>query len=197
MISRRQLLTSLAGLGAIPFSTAQAKEAAQAVAIDAAGVANLHRLTPTLYRGAQPTREGFAYLAERLGVKTVLSLRHNHSDRRHAAGTPLTLHRVPINTWHIGDDRGAKIVRALRLLRHGEQQGPVFVHCQHGSDRTGAIIALYRILYQGVDKETAIAEMQKGGFGFHAVWAALPVWGNIPSYIRRVDVADLKRRIEA
>lgn len=62
-------------------------------------------------------------------------------------------------------------------------------------DRTGAIIALYRILYQGTDKETAIKEMQDGGFGFHPIWAALPVWGNIPGYIRGVDVDELRKAV--
>ena len=61
---------------------------------------------------------------------------------------------------------------------------------------TGAIIALYRILYEGQGKDAAIKEMMEGGFGFHPIWAALPDWGNIPAYIRKVDIEDLRRRIE-
>jgi hypothetical protein len=58
----------------------------------------------------------------------------------------------------------------------------VLVHCEHGGDRTGLIMALNRILYEGWWKEAAIAVMMNGGFGFQAVR------GNIPALIRRVDV---------
>ena len=164
--------------------------------VAAAGVTNLYRVTPRLYRSAQPDAEGFKYLAERIGVKTVVSLREFHDDARPAAGLPLTLRRVPINTWHIGDDGGAKLASALRFIRKAEARGPVLLHCQHGSDRTGAVIALYRILYQGVSKEAAIDEMQNGGFGFNPVWAALPEWGNIPAFIKAMDVEAMRRLVE-
>ena len=165
--------------------------------VEAPGVGNLYRVAPNLYRGAQPTKEGFAHLSGKLGIKTVINLRHEHDDKAQAAGLPLQLQRVRFQTWHIGDDGGAKIVRALRLLREAEARGPVFVHCKHGSDRTGAIIALYRILYQGQDKESAISEMMQENFGFHKVWATAPGWANIPAYIRKADVEDLRRRVAA
>ena len=47
--------------------------------------------------------------------------------------------------------------------------GPVLVHCLHGSDRTGTIVAMYRIVEQGWTREAAIAEMTGGGYGYHAV----------------------------
>ena len=45
--------------------------------------------------------------------------------------------------------------------------GPFFVHCQHGSDRTGVCIAAYRIVVQGWTKQDAIREMTGGNYGFH------------------------------
>ena len=194
--SRRYFLFILAALLLLPLSCpALAEPLAPAERIETPGAGNLYKVTPTLYRSAQPTAEGFAFVAKKLGVKTVVSLRTSQGDDAAASGTALRLRHVPINTWHIGDDDGGKIVAALRYIREGEARGPVLVHCTHGSDRTGAVIALYRILYQGVSKDDAIAEMMGGGFGFSPVWNALPVWGNIPNYIRGVDVAELRARV--
>lgn len=44
------------------------------------------------------------------------------------------------------------------------------VHCWHGSDRTGAVIAAYRIVQQGWSQHDAIDEMINGGYGFHPIF---------------------------
>jgi peptidoglycan/xylan/chitin deacetylase (PgdA/CDA1 family) len=197
LATRRQVSAGFLALAlALKKTVAQAAETAVSVTfVTAPGLTNLYRVTPRLYRSAQPEAEGFAYLSKKIGVKTVVSLREFHDDAKLAAGLPLTLRRVPINTWHIGDDGGAKLARALRYIREAEARGPVLLHCQHGSDRTGAVIALYRILYQGRSKQAAIDEMQNGGFGFNPVWAALPEWGNIPAFIKGVDVEAMRRMV--
>jgi protein tyrosine/serine phosphatase len=64
---------------------------------------------------------------------------------------------------------------------------PVFVHCRHGSDRTGTMAAVYRIAVQGWTKEQAIAEMTQGGFGFHATF------DNLIEYIRGLDIEAIRR----
>jgi len=48
-----------------------------------AGIDNFDKVSPTLYRGAQPTDEGFRTLASSYGVKTVINLRD--SDDTHEA----------------------------------------------------------------------------------------------------------------
>ena len=68
---------------------------------------------------------------------------------------------------------------------------PVFVHCSHGADRTGAMTAAYRVVVQGWDKEEAIREMIQGGFGYHTLW------DNLPATIRKLDVPALKPRGQA
>jgi protein tyrosine phosphatase (PTP) superfamily phosphohydrolase (DUF442 family) len=152
------------------------------------GVPNLHRINPGLYRSAQPKSEGFALLARRLGVRTVVNLRALHSDEALAEGAGLTLLKVPIHTWHI---REARIIEALHHLSRATAANPVLVHCNHGADRTGLIVALYRTLYDGWQKNAAIDEMLRGEFGFHAVW------GNIPAFIGSIHVGRLRQMIES
>ena len=156
--------------------------------VDLAGVPNLHRVTPLIYRSAQPSAAGFQNLAK-IGVKTVINLRRTVDDSPLAQGTGLALIHIKITTRHVTDENGAKIVLALRALRDAQSTDPVLLHCTHGADRTGMIIALWRMLYQGWSRAEALDELQQGGFGFHAVWI------NIPQYLRHVDLNDLKARI--
>jgi len=147
------------------------------------GVPNLHRVSTNFYRSAQPTAIGIRAIAKKWHIRTVISLRHWHSDNSLVTGTSIHATNIPMNTWHIETE---DVVRVLKLLRAKQAQGPVLLHCQHGADRTGLITALYRIVYQEWSKDQALDEMLHGDFGYHAVW------GNIPDYIRNVDIAWLK-----
>jgi protein tyrosine/serine phosphatase len=154
------------------------------VALD--GAPNLHRVEDNFFRSAQPDAQGFKGLATTHGVRTVVSLRAFNADEPLARGLDLALERVRINTWNI---KRKDVVAALQTLRRSSREAPVLLHCQHGADRTGMITALYRILYQGWSKVAALDEMQNGKFGYHAVW------GNIPRFIRRVEVERLRRDV--
>ena len=70
-------------------------------------------------------------------------------------------------------------------------EGPVLIHCWHGSDRTGLVSALYRIVSQGWSKEDAIDELMHGGYGHHSLYK------NIPEFIRHADVEEIKRQVFA
>lgn len=146
------------------------------------GLPNLHKVSDGLYRGAQPTAEGFRELA-RMGVKTVVNLRRFHSDRRLLEGTGLGYVHVPMNAWH-GEAEDA--VAFLKVVGDPARR-PVFVHCQHGADRTGTMAAIYRMAVQGWSVDDAVRELVEGGFGFHGIWSNLPV------FLRSLDIDRLKR----
>ncbi|WP_282598360.1 tyrosine-protein phosphatase, partial [Pseudomonas chlororaphis] len=57
------------------------------------------------------------------------------------------------------------LARAVRAIQNAESDGPVLMHCKHGSDRTGLMSAMYRVVVQGWSKEEALNEMTGGGFG--------------------------------
>ena len=147
------------------------------------GLPNFFQVAPGLYRGAQPTADGMRRL-EAMGIKTVLSLRAFHEDESLLPGTELDHPRIRFNTWHPEDE---DVVRFLRIVTD-PANAPVFVHCQHGSDRTGTMIAVYRIAVQGWDREEAIREMVDGGYGFH------PLWENLKSYLRGLDIEAIRRQ---
>ena len=99
-------------------------------------VKNLNRVTPRLYRSAQPDAAGMRELGK-LGVKTVVTLRDFNDDDKEARGTKLRLREVDMSAWHIKDEEVAQV---LALLRKRED-GPFLIHCHHGSDRTGVACA--------------------------------------------------------
>jgi protein tyrosine/serine phosphatase len=151
--------------------------------ISQAGLPNLHRVTENIYRCAQPTGEGMR-AAEKLGIKTVVSLRAFNSDNDEIKSTKLKSERIYFNTWHPEEE---DVLRFLKIVTD-TNAGPILVHCQHGADRTGTMIAIYRMTVQGWKKEDAIKEMIEGGFGYHAVWT------NLIRYLNALDIEALRQR---
>jgi protein tyrosine/serine phosphatase len=132
--------------------------------IQEGGVPNLHKVSETLYRGAQPSAEGMKTL-KAVGIETVINLRSFHSDRDDIRGTGLTYEHISMKAWHPEEEDA---VRFLQIITN-PKCSPVLVHCQHGADRTGTMCAVYRIAMQGWSKEEALKEMVQGGFGFHRI----------------------------
>jgi protein tyrosine phosphatase (PTP) superfamily phosphohydrolase (DUF442 family) len=146
------------------------------------GVPNLFKVSPELYRSAQPTAEGFKNL-KKLGIKTVVNLRSFHTDSTLLKDTGLDYEHIYMKSWHAENEDA---VRFLKIVTDPKLT-PVLVHCQHGADRTGTMASVYRIAVQSWTKEEAVNEMTEGGFGFHEVWANLPEW------IKKLDVEKIRK----
>lgn len=127
------------------------------------GVENFAKVTPALWRGAQPTREGFRNL-KIAGVKTIVNLRYDHDDLPDLlllADTQLKYYWIKTHAWNPEEE---DIVKFLKVLED-KNNWPVFVHCFAGKDRTGYAIAAYRIIEEHWTTDDAIHEMFD--FGFH------------------------------
>jgi len=156
---------------------------AWATAIPSERLDNFYRIDPLLYRSAQPDAAAMNEL-EALGIRRILNLRQFHSDDDEAKGTSLRLHRVPMNAGSITEE---EVVSALKLI--GSSKDPVLVHCWHGSDRTGTVVAMYRLVFQGWSREAALDELVNGGYGYHAIY------GNIPEFIDKADIEGIRKQV--
>jgi len=123
-----------------------------------APIENFHQIDQQVYRGAQPGAEGFQYLSK-IGVKVVLDLREHDSrsaaEERAVTANGMRYVNVPMTGMTPPTD--AEISKILGLLED-PAQGPVFVHCKRGADRTGAVIAAYRIDHDKWENARALSE---------------------------------------
>ncbi len=158
------------------------RPATWAAKIEKGELQNFFCVSSNLYRGAQPTKEGMAAL-QAMGIKTVVNLRGFHSDRKKVGKLEVDREHFRFNTWHAEDE---DVIGFLKVATD-TNRWPIFVHCQHGSDRTGLMCAMYRMAVQGWSREEAIKEMTQGGYGFH--WE----WQNLLHYLRNVDIEKIRR----
>jgi hypothetical protein len=171
-------------LQAAPGPELLARPAEWATAVPGTSVANLYRIEDGLYRAAQPTATGFTELST-LGVHSVLDVAGGAGDGAFVSGDEIRLFHVPMSAWGLHDDL---VLRALRIMADPGNR-PLLIHCQHGADRTGAMVALYRVVVQGWTKADAIREMNQGGY-HHSF-----LWKNLDRYVNRADVAALRKEL--
>lgn len=146
---------------------------ASASAQDAATYPELPRfqqVSKKLYRGGQPRQGGITRLTQ-LQVNTVINLRGTSDTTRaeeaevRAAG--LNYFNVSLPNWARPQD--TRVARILELIAAPEN-GRVFIHCKDGVDRTGLIVALYRMTRQGWSSSQALAEAERLGMRRTQFW---------------------------
>ena|SRR5438034_8093429 len=125
------------------------------------GVPQFVEVTPKLYRGGQPTTEGFEALAS-MGIGIVVDGRGSRKHEREIV-TRLGMEYAPI-PWHCPFPKDRIFARFLILLRQNPDK-KVFVHCRLGDDRVGMMIAAFRMAEQGWTADEAKQEMKAFGFG--------------------------------
>ena len=134
----------------------------------AEGIKNFFQVDPNIYRGAQPTKDGFRYLAS-LGVKTVINLRE--SDKRSREEEKLVtaagMKYIGVPMTGLAAPTEAEIGKLLGILE--ANTGGVFLHCKRGADRTGVVIASYRIDHDGWDNARALSEAMARGMSLFQV----------------------------
>lgn len=127
------------------------------------GIKNFYQVDQHVYRGAQPDKAGFEFLAK-LGVTTVINLREQGTESRQEEKlvTEAGMKYVNVPMTGLTPPTDNEIKRILGLLED-QATGPVFVHCKRGADRTGAVIGAYRVDYDGWDNEQALKEAMARG----------------------------------
>ncbi len=127
------------------------------------GIKNFYQVDQHVYRGGQPGKEGFDYL-KKLGVKTVVDLREadrrSQDEERLVTSAGMKYVNVPMTGLTAPTD--SETSKILAILED-QTAGAVFVHCKRGADRTGAVIAAYRIDHDGWDNSRALKEAMDRG----------------------------------
>jgi tyrosine-protein phosphatase SIW14 len=174
VVRKSFLLTTVTALLATIGATAHAQSAATAAApldspsehkvarkLSLEGVPNFGEVSPGLYRGAQPSRDGLANLLK-MGIEVVVDMREGDRADEQDAVTKLGMQYVAI-PWRCGHPDNQTTARFLTLLRENPDKR-IFVHCYYGTDRTGMMIAALRMTKQNWTAAEARKEMQAYGF---------------------------------
>jgi tyrosine-protein phosphatase SIW14 len=139
-------------------------------AIDARYLPNFQKVNDKLYRGAEPKKEGIADL-KKLGIKTVIDMGNGVEDSRDerawVEGAGMKYVNVHLHNWM--KSKPEDVDKILKEVEAAENQ-PVFLHCKRGSDRTGTVVAIYRMKNDGWTPQQAIDEAKKFGFGWWQFW---------------------------
>ncbi|HEY7855247.1 MAG TPA: sulfur transferase domain-containing protein, partial [Terriglobales bacterium] len=131
-----------------------------------AGVPNFREVNASVYRGGQPNQQGWNSLAA-MGVTTVIDLCDEHSAAAERAAVEAAgMHYVSMPMSGIGiTEPDAKTVEAVYALLD-KPQGKVFVHCHKGMDRTGTVVAYYRVEHDHWTNQKALDEAESDGMSW-------------------------------
>ena len=125
---------------------------------------NFDRINAQLFRGAQPDSEGIAQLA-RIGVRTVIDLRmsgEGPAEEASVRAAGMNYRSMPLRGF--GAPTAAQMEEILALI--DQSLSPVFIHCRRGADRTGTVIACYRIRRDRWTSEQALREAEAHGMAW-------------------------------
>ena len=131
--------------------------------LTAKGIPNFGQVTPTLYRGGQPSVEGFRELAH-TGVNIVVDTGRSERDESLVKNLGMVYISLP---WYCPFPKDEVFARFITLMRDNPGK-KIFVHCRLGDDRTGMMIASYRMTQEGWTAKEAMQEMHEFGYrGIH------------------------------
>jgi protein tyrosine/serine phosphatase len=145
---------------------------------------NIYFVDKQIYRSEQPDEDDINDL-KILGINEILNLREFHSDKNIFGSTNFDLHHIKMHTSKITEN---EIALALKYIKG--RKGPILIHCWHGSDRTGVVVASYRIIFNHWSKSEAIDEMVNGGFGYHQ-----KIYPELIKLVENLNVANIVQKL--
>jgi protein tyrosine/serine phosphatase len=129
------------------------------------GILNFGKVNEVLYRGAQPDGPAIIKLKQ-LGIKTIIDLQMPNGVRKAEAAEALAsgINYTNVPLHGLGRPTDAQIKQLLAIIETAPS--PIFIHCQHGCDRTGTIVACYRIEHDQWTGENALKEADHYGMSW-------------------------------
>lgn len=114
-----------------------------------------------IYRGGQPSSlQDWLYLHDQLGVSNVIKL----NTELEASDSEAELLGMRVYHSPIDLSQQLGLARMPSLVTPFPRVSGLFIHCEHGQDRTGLFVAMYRVAVNHWTKADAQKEMLQLGF---------------------------------
>jgi len=113
-------------------------------------------ITGKLYRSGRPDNRLVAYAKNKYGIKNIIGLAGEKDVHIFARSVGITVHIFDWSTKRLPPQEEFEAVLTIM-----QNDSPVLIHCEGGTDRTGYAVAAYRVLQQNWPPEKAVKEMEK------------------------------------
>jgi protein tyrosine/serine phosphatase len=124
-------------------------------------------LSEGLYRGGQPTAQGFQFLKQK-GIRTIINFRaEDNSEEPIVQELRMNYIRIPVDEVRPWSKLPEGAIAKYFELVNNPANYPIFFHCRRGADRTGAFAALYRMALQRWDADKAYKEARDIGMRWY------------------------------
>ncbi len=131
---------------------------------------NFRQVNENIFRGGRPTANGLKILKQK-GIKLIINLEDSKKDVQfeltNLIGSGIEFVSVPFGSF--STPKNDKVNQVLEILNNADKY-PIYIHCHHGEDRTGLLVALYKVEH-GTAPADAYREMLK--LGFHRILFSL------------------------
>jgi len=127
-------------------------------------IPNFRKVDNILYRGGQPRAKGWEKI-QSMGIKTVISLRGENEEllkeKELVENKGMHFYNIALSVYRQPAEK--QVITFLEIILTESNQ-PVFLYCNNGRDRTGAMVALYRVVVYGWTIKNSYREARKLGF---------------------------------
>ncbi len=167
------------------------------------GLLNFHEVHPFLYRGGEPNEQSLHNLRNK-GIKTIIDLRAASEgatkEQKLAAELGMKYINLPMDSHAPTKKQVNTFIHSVEKAQ--KNNDPVFVHCAHGSDRTGCMVGIWRVTHENWGYDQAYKEMRKYFFTpkFTALSGAVKQYADdqgthrsalkFPAKLRRESIGD-------
>ena len=144
-------------------------------------IGSFSKATDGIYRGARPANDSaLKYLNQKIGIKTIINLQGGdlesslypiipwlepgessaviEHEKEVTIALGMNAFLAPLNSLDEVTNAEDQLIDETLNIMHNKQNQPIFIHCDHGKDRTGLLIALYKVKYEHMNAEAARKE---------------------------------------
>ena len=144
--------------------------ASYAQSVDPKLLPNFQKVNDNLFRGAEPKEGGISQL-KALGIRTVIDMGNGTEDsvneRRWVEASGMKYVNIHLHNWL--KSKPEDVDEILKEVE-AKENFPVFLHCKRGSDRTGTVVAIYRMRNDAWLPKQALDEAKTYGMGWWQFW---------------------------